>query len=50
MQGERETRSARFEFALIGDVPYDARHEREFAYEVKDFVAAVERLLEQHRN
>lgn len=26
-----QTQSARFEFALIGDVPYDARQEKEFA-------------------
>ena len=28
--------SARFEFALIGDMPYDARHEKEFANVMKD--------------
>jgi hypothetical protein len=27
---------ARFEFALIGDVPYDARHEKEFANVMKE--------------
>ena len=29
-----------FEFALIGDVPYDARHEREFANVMKDIDSA----------
>jgi hypothetical protein len=28
---QEERRSARLEFALIGDMPYDARHEKEFA-------------------
>ena len=32
--------SARFEFALIGDVPYDARHEKEFANVMKEIDAA----------
>jgi hypothetical protein len=31
---------ARFEFALIGDVPYDARHEKEFANVMKEINAA----------
>jgi len=30
-QGGREVPGARFEFALIGDMPYDARQEKEFA-------------------
>ena len=30
----------RFEFALIGDVPYDARHEKEFANVMKEINAA----------
>ena len=38
--GEREAQSARFEFALIGDVPYDARHEKEFANVMKEIDAA----------
>src|SRR3989442_7640869 len=40
MQGDRETQSARFEFALIGDMPYDARTEREFANVMKEINAA----------
>src|SRR5687767_2772107 len=40
LQGEREIRGARFEFALLGDVPYDARHEREFAHVRKEIDAA----------
>jgi len=40
MQGEREAKNVRFEFGLIGDVPYDARHEREFAYVMKGLDAA----------
>jgi hypothetical protein len=39
-QGEREIQGARFEFALIGDVPYDARHEKEFANVMKEINAA----------
>jgi hypothetical protein len=39
-QGETQTQSARFEFALIGDVPYDARQEREFANVMKEIDAA----------
>jgi hypothetical protein len=39
-QGEREMQSARFEFALIGDMPYDARHEKEFANVMQDINAA----------
>ena len=35
-----ETQSAGFAFALIGDMPYDARHEREFANLMKDLNAA----------
>jgi hypothetical protein len=40
LQGEREIQGARFEFALIGDVPYDARHEKEFANVMKEINAA----------
>jgi hypothetical protein len=32
LEGEEGGRGARFEFALIGDMPYDARHEKEFAH------------------
>jgi hypothetical protein len=39
-QGDRELQSARFEFALIGDMPYDARHEKEFANVMQDINAA----------
>jgi hypothetical protein len=39
-QGEREPQSGRFEFALIGDMPYDARHEKEFANVMQDINAA----------
>jgi hypothetical protein len=39
LQGEREIRGARFEFALLGDVPYDARHEKEFAHVRKEIDA-----------
>jgi hypothetical protein len=39
-QEERETQTARFEFALIGDMPYDARHETEFANVMKEIDAA----------
>jgi hypothetical protein len=39
-QGERAMQSARFEFALIGDMPYDARHEKEFANVMQDINAA----------
>ncbi|HSF07154.1 MAG TPA: hypothetical protein VLG10_15330 [Methylomirabilota bacterium] len=34
-QGDREGQSGRVEFALIGDVPYNARHEKEFANVMK---------------
>ena len=40
IQGEREIQSARFEFALIGDMPYDARTEKEFANAMKEINAA----------
>jgi hypothetical protein len=40
IQGEREMQSARFEFALIGDMPYDARTEKEFANVMKEINAA----------
>jgi len=33
-QGEREIQSATFEFALIGDMPYDARQEKEFGLSI----------------
>jgi hypothetical protein len=39
-QREGEAQGARFEFALIGDVPYDARHEKEFANVMKEIDAA----------
>lgn len=38
--GGGERQSARFEFALIGDMPYDSRHEREFANVIKEINAA----------
>jgi hypothetical protein len=38
LHGER--RSARLEFGLIGDMPYDARHEKEFASVMKALNAA----------
>src|SRR2546425_190813 len=40
MQGEREAQGGRFEFGLIGDVPYDGRAEREFAHVMKGLDAA----------
>jgi len=40
MHGERAVQSASFEFALIGDVPYDARHEKEFVHVMKEINAA----------
>src|SRR3989441_5225372 len=40
IQGEGEIQSARFEFALIGDMPYDARHEKEFANVMREIDAA----------
>ena len=39
-QAPRETQSASFEFALIGDMPYDARQETEFANLMKTIDAA----------
>ncbi len=39
-QGEREAQSGRFEFGLIGDVPYDGKAEREFAHVMKGLDAA----------
>ena len=39
-QGGREVSSARFEFALIGDMPYDARQEKEFANLMREIDAA----------
>lgn len=40
LPGERAVQGARFEFALIGDVPYDARHEKEFGNVLKEMNAA----------
>ncbi len=37
---EGRLQSSRFEFALIGDMPYDARHEREFANVIQQIDAA----------
>jgi hypothetical protein len=39
-QGGREVPGARFEFALIGDMPYDARQEKEFANVMREIDAA----------
>jgi hypothetical protein len=39
-QADRDAQAGRFEFALLGDVPYDARHEREFANVMKELDAA----------
>jgi hypothetical protein len=39
-QGGREVPGARFEFALIGDMPYDARQEKEFANVMRDIDSA----------
>src|SRR5262249_46811926 len=39
-QGGGEVPGARFEFALIGDMPYDARQEKEFANIMRDIDAA----------
>jgi hypothetical protein len=39
-QGDRDAQSAGFEFALLGDVPYDGRQEREFANVIKEIDAA----------
>jgi hypothetical protein len=39
-QGGREASGARFEFALIGDMPYDARQEKEFANLMRELDAA----------
>lgn len=38
--GGSETRSGRFEFALIGDMPYDARQEKQFPNVMKEINAA----------
>jgi hypothetical protein len=40
LQGGDAERSVGFDFALIGDIPYDARHEREFATVMKDIDSA----------
>ena len=39
-QATREASGARFEFALIGDMPYDARQEKEFANLMRELDAA----------
>ena len=39
-QGGREAPGARFEFALIGDMPYDARQEKELANVMREIDAA----------
>jgi hypothetical protein len=39
-QGEREKRGAKFEFALVGDMPYDGRHVKEFANVIQKINAA----------
>src|SRR6266481_10128557 len=38
--GGREAPGARFEFALIGDMPYDARQEKEFTNVMREVDAA----------
>jgi hypothetical protein len=40
LQGGGAEPSAGFDFALIGDIPYDARHEREFDNVMKDIDSA----------
>ena len=40
VQATSGARSGRFEFALIGDVPYNARQEREFVHVMKELDAA----------
>jgi len=40
VQGEKEIQASRFEFALIGDMPYDARTQKEFANLMKEMNAA----------
>lgn len=39
-QGEGDTQSGRFEFALIGDMPYDGRQKKEFAQVMKEINSA----------
>src|SRR5438874_9040170 len=39
-QGTGDTRSASFDFALIGDMPYDGRQEKEFDNMMRDIDAA----------
>jgi hypothetical protein len=39
-QGERNIQGSRFEFALIGDMPYEARQENEFAHVMKEINTA----------
>src|SRR5207244_11347301 len=39
-QEGREVSGPRFEFALIGDMPYDARQEKEFANLIRELDAA----------
>ena len=48
LQGEREIQGARFEFALIGDVPYDGRQERQFPNVMKEINAAAELAFVVH--
>jgi|SRR5882724_7923340 len=38
--GGEELQSTRFEFALIGDMPYDARHAQEFTHVMQAINAA----------
>lgn len=40
LQGEREAKSGTFEFALIGDMPYDGRQEKEFPNVMREIDAA----------
>ncbi len=39
-QGEGKVQGTGFQFALVGDMPYDARHEREFANVMQEINAA----------
>src|SRR5262245_21981339 len=39
-EGQGEAPGARFEFALIGDMPYDGRHEKEFTNVMREIDAA----------
>jgi hypothetical protein len=40
LQGEREAKGGTFEFALIGDMPYDGQQEKEFPNVMKEINAA----------